>query len=455
MTEPIELIKEAFRGYQLFDVGGYVRDQIMGIESHDRDLATNATPSGMITSCKVFGLNYRYTKNSIAHGTITIEGIEVTTFRRELSWEGHNAVVEWATTIEEDLSRRDYTINSIAKNIYTGELIDPFGGLQDIKNKIIRAVGNPEERLNEDTLRALRAIRFANKFQFEIEPNLEIAIKNTNISNISVERVREEFMKILETRSDNYVLDILYKVIPEFGVLDNLDGGDKHAETVDVHSIWTMRSMMEGSPKPLNAFIALLHDIGKGFTFNDPERQFKGHEDLGAEKIKEIMERFNTFSNDEIDYAYTMVKNHMRWHFFDNKLETPSDKAIRRAIRDLPDKFNKEEMMTDLILLTWADSQANLLNKPEHFSDYTERKGIYKRALEMIREKPEVKIGVGLELNGNDLIEMGFKPSSLFNIILIDVLNKVIGEDENMKLENNKEELKKYVMEKYDNNKRR
>jgi len=461
MKELSNNIREAFWGYELFYVGGYVRDRVMEdiigkeIISKDVDFATNATPSGLITLCKSWGLNYRYTKNSIAHGTITIEGYEFTTYRKDVSCDGHNAIVEWAETIEEDLSRRDITINAMAFNFWTGELVDPFNGVNDIKNKIIRAVGNPDERLKEDTLRALRAVRFANKFGFEIEDELLIAIKNTDISNISVERIREEFMKILETRSDNYILSILYKVIPEFGVLDKLDGGDKHAETVNVHSIWTMRSMMEASDKPLNALIALLHDIGKGFTFDDPDRKFKGHEDIGAEKIKRIMERFNTFSNDEIDYAYVMVKNHMRWHFFDKKFESPTDKTLRKAIRDLPDKFDKQEMMTDLIILTWADCQANLLNKPESLEDYVERKGIYKRALEMIDEKPEVKIGSGLELNGNDLIEMGFKPSPLFNTILTDVLNKVIGEDESMKLDNNKEMLKKYVIKNYVNKERR
>ena len=140
----------------------------------------------------------------------------------------------------------------------------------------------------------------------------------------------------------------------------------------------------------------------------------------------------------------------MRWHFYDEIGKEPTDRAIRRAIRDLPDKFNKQELITDLILITWADASANLLNKPESLEDFVERKGIYKRALEMIREKPEVKIGAGLELNGNDLIEMGFKPSPLFNTILTDVLNKVIGEDDSMKLENNKEVLKKYVSDNYE-----
>jgi tRNA nucleotidyltransferase (CCA-adding enzyme) len=446
MTEVIDKIKEAFFGYQLFDVGGFVRDPFMGKVSHDRDVATNATPSGMITSCKLFGLNYRYTKNSIAHGTITIEGIEVTTFRKDVSCDGRNATVEWATTIEEDLSRRDFTINAMAQNVYTGEIVDPFGGMQDIKNKIIRAVGNPIDRLAEDTLRALRAIRFANRFGFTIDPKLLDAIMHTDISNLSVERVREEFMKILETKGTYRLNFVVYKIIPELKILSGLDGGKKHAETVDVHSFQAMKHTMKVSDNPLKIFVALLHDIGKGFTI-DAERMFKGHEDVGAEKIKEIMERMK-FSNDDVEYAQVMVKNHMRWHFYDDG-NAPTDRAIKRAIRDLPDKFDKETMVTDLIQLTWADCQANHLNKPEGFEKYVIRKDIYWRALEMIREKPEVKIGSGLELNGKDLIEMGFKPSPLFNTILTDILNKVIGEDESMKLENNKKILKKYVMDNY------
>lgn len=449
MTDKINQILEAFWGYDIYLVGGYVRDTKMGKVSHDIDIATNATPAGMITVCKLNGLNYRYTSNSIRHGTITIEGYEFTTFRKDISSDGRNTTVEWAYFIEDDLARRDITINAMAINIWSGELVDPFGGMENIKNKIIRAVGNPWERLKEDTLRALRVVRFANRFGFTIEKELLHAIEETSIDNLSVERIREEFMKILETRSYNYIHTILFKVIPEFSKLVNLDGGKNHAETVDVHSILTMGRVMSVSNKPLMAFVGLVHDIGKVETYNDPERQFKGHEDVGAEKIKIIMERFNTFSNDEIDYVSTMIKNHMRWHFFDGKFEVPTDRAIRRAIRDLPDKFNIEEMVTDLITLTWADCQANLLNSPETLEDYMNRKGIYKRAMEMIREKPEVKIGVDLALNGNDLIEMGYKPSQLFNTILTDVHRKVIGEDDTLKLENDKEILKNYVSKNY------
>jgi tRNA nucleotidyltransferase (CCA-adding enzyme) len=460
MTELSNDILEAFWGYDLYYVGGCVRDRVMErmgynyIVSKDVDFATNATPIGMITLCKSHGLNFRYTKNSIAHGTITIEGFEFTTFRKDVSCDGRNATVEFANFIEDDLSRRDITINAMAIDVWTGKLVDPFGGAQDIKDKVIRAVGNPDERLSEDTLRAIRAIRFANKFGFEIEDNLLFAIKSTDISNISVERIREEFMKILETRNSKYIEHIVYKVIPELKVLIGLDGGSRHRETVDIHSLNAMKYMMEFSDKPLNSFAALIHDIGKGYTYNNPERMFKEHEDIGANKGKEIMKRMNTFSTDEIDYVYVMIKNHMRWHFYsgsEDKIIT--DRAIRRAIREFPEKFDKQELVNDLIILTYVDYRSNNANTPfkvMDLSEYTERKGIFRKALKIVQEKPEVKIGDGLELDGNDLIEMGFKPSPLFNVILTDVFNKVIGEDESKKLENNKKILKKYVSDKYE-----
>jgi tRNA nucleotidyltransferase (CCA-adding enzyme) len=441
-------IIEAFWGYDLFYVGGWVRDRVIEnienreIFSKDVDFATNATPTAMITLCKSIGLNFRYTNNSIAHGTITIEGFEFTTFRKDVSTDGRNATVEFAETIEEDLSRRDFTINAMAINVFSNELIDPFNGITDIRNKIIRAVGNPDDRLKEDTLRSLRAIRFANRLGYEIEYNLGMSIILTPIDNLSVERVRDEFMKILETRKSNYINSILHKVIPEFKVLIGLDGGYRHSETVDEHSIYIMESIMKVSDKPLLSFIGLLHDIGKGHT-SDADKMFENHEDIGADKIKEIMERMK-FSNIEIEYAYMIVKNHMRWHFYIGGYSGITNKAIRRAIRDLPDKFDKEGMITDLCIITWSDSQANLLNKKESLEDYTERRGIYSRALEIVRNKPIIKVS-GLEINGNDLIEMGFKPSPTFNIILKDVEEKIFNEE----IENTKEVLKNYVKDRY------
>lgn len=438
------MFSELFKGHQLYFVGGAVRDSIMGISSNDIDLATDMTPQEMISKCAENNIKHWFTENSINHGTITIEGIEVTTFREDVSCDGRNAVTKWAKTIEEDLSRRDFTLNSIAKDFFSNKIVDPFNGIRDINNKVIRAVGNPEDRIREDTLRALRAIRFANKFGFEIEYNLFHAITKTDISNLSVERIREEFMKILETRNSKYFGSILLKVIPEFEVLNYLDGGDKHNETVDQHSIMTMQHIIKVSDNPLLIFAGLLHDIGKFYTKDDPERMFKGHEDIGAEKVREIMFRMK-FSNEDIEYVTTLIKNHMRWHFLDNNFASPSDKTIRRAIRDIPDSFNKEQIISDLMVLTCADCQANLLNKPKIFDVYTERRGIYKRAIEILHKQPEVKIGSGLNLSGNDLIEMEFKPSPIFNTILKDVENKVFEKE----LDNENETLINYVKEKY------
>lgn len=438
------MFSELFKGHQLFYVGGAVRDSIMRISSNDIDLATDMTPKEMISKCTENNIKHWFTENSLNHGTVTIEGIEVTTFRKDVSCDGRNAVTKWAKTIFEDLSRRDITINAISRDFFSNEIVDPFNGIQDINNKVIRAVGNPEDRLREDTLRALRAIRFANRFGFEIEHNLFHAITKTDISNLSVERIREEFTKILETRNSKYFGSILLKVIPEFEVLNYLDGGDKHNETVDQHSIMTMQHIMKVSDNPLLIFAGLLHDIGKFYTKDDPERQFKSHEDIGAEKVKEIMIRMK-FANEDVDYVTTLIKNHMRWHFLDNNFASPSDKTIRRAIRDIPDSFKKEQIISDLIILSWADCQSNLLNKPEIFEEYTQRRGIYKRALEILHKQPEVKVGSGLNLNGNDLIEMGFVPSPIFNTILKDVENRVFEQE----LNNEKETLINYVEEKY------
>lgn len=443
MAENINKIIDIFKGKDLFYVGGVVRDRIMGIESNDIDLATNVYPEDIISLCKINDVKYRYTENSIRHGTITIEDIEVTTFRKDVSTDGRNCSVEYAKTIEEDISRRDFTINAIAVNVFTGELIDPFNGLKDIKNNIVRSVGNPEDRLKEDTLRSLRAIRFANRFGFTIEDNLLDNIRYIDISNLSIERIRDEFMKILETRNDNYISLILHKIIPEFNVLNNLDGGDKHNETVDVHSLITMKNMMKVSYNPRSIFAALLHDIGKGFTFNNLIRKFKDHEKVGAENVKEIMDRMK-FSNDDINYVHALVNNHMRWHFDTGSYKDTTSKTIRRAIKDLPDNIDIEEMITDLCLLSWADNQANLAKtvyRTETFEEYTKRKRIYDRAIKFVQQEPIIRVGSGLELNGHDLIEMGFIPGTIFNIILKDTEEKIFNEE----IKNNKEDLKNYV----------
>ena len=189
-------------GYTAYMVGGFVRDYVMSLEFHDIDIATSAKPEQIVELGTKVGYKVWYSANGINHGTIayTIEGdtFEITSYRKDVSCDGRNAIIEYASTIEEDLSRRDFTMNALAMDI-NGNIIDPFNGQLDIQNKIVRFVGNPVDRINEDNLRIMRAIRFASRFGFKIEEKSWGAIveNKDKVKNLSVERVWDEFKKIL------------------------------------------------------------------------------------------------------------------------------------------------------------------------------------------------------------------------------------------------------------------
>ena len=226
-------------GYQAYLVGGAVRDIILGKEASDYDVATDASPQEVMRIFKFV------VPTGIEHGTVTVHfmknEIEVTTFRTESSYSDgrHPDSVNYAATIEEDLSRRDFTLNAIAVNLADGIIKDPYDGIKDIKNKIIRTVGNEQERFLEDGLRPVRAIRFSSKLGFKIEEKTFLAISQNNIlqktASISKERFRDEFMKILATDKPSYGLKLLEETkilslfIPEFipcrGCIQNDDRG--------------------------------------------------------------------------------------------------------------------------------------------------------------------------------------------------------------------------------------
>ena len=237
---PEELVKIGgiFRknGFKAYLVGGAVRDMILGKKGHDYDLATNATPK------QVMGIFKKVIPTGIAHGTVTIHifgmQIETTTFRTEADYTDgrHPDSIKFATTIEEDLSRRDFTMNAIAADLESGELTDPFDGQKDIRNKIIRTVGEPQERFAEDGLRPVRAVRFSGQLGFSIEEKTLAALSEPEVlkktASISVERFRDEFCKMLlcERPSDSLKLlektGILNIFIPEFAICRNCSQKD-------------------------------------------------------------------------------------------------------------------------------------------------------------------------------------------------------------------------------------
>ena len=261
-------------GFKAYLVGGAVRDIFLNKPCSDWDVATNAKPEDVMKMFKFV------VPTGIAHGTVTVhfmkQEIEVTTFRTESDYSDgrHPDKIEYAATIEEDLSRRDFTMNAIAVDLKDGSIVDPFGGRKDIKKKIIKTVGIAHERFMEDGLRPVRALRFASQLNFSIEKKTYLEIFKEDIQkkslSISIERFRDEFMKMMKSQYPSVGLKLMEETgilnlfIPEFTICRGCVQSDKrgyHEFDVLDHLFYAC----DGAPKekPLIRLAALLHDIGK------------------------------------------------------------------------------------------------------------------------------------------------------------------------------------------------
>jgi len=318
------LLKELTRkfnekGFNLYLVGGFVRDTIMGRETHDIDMTTDALPQDTKEILEELGSIYTVGKE---FGTIGLnldgQTIEVTTFRKEVyPTESRKPIVEWGTSLVDDLARRDFTINSIARNELTGEIIDPFGGIEDIRKKVVRVVGS-NDRFNEDPLRMLRAIRLACELNFKLHINIS---HPERIKIVSKERVRDELVKILLSRKPTFGIRKLCKIglmqyiIPEFVELKNVAQGKNHIKDAFEHSLLVLYkgSHIDHNERNLAFRLAcLLHDIGKSDTkiIDDDGVHFYGHHSVGARKVRKILCRLHFDSNIVEDVAM-LVKYHM------------------------------------------------------------------------------------------------------------------------------------------------
>lgn len=348
-------------GFKAYLVGGAVRDMFMNKPASDWDVATDATPEQVIAAFK------KVIPTGIAHGTVTVhfmgEEIEVTTFRIEQGYSDgrHPDKVSFASDIEEDLSRRDFTMNAIAVSLKDGSIVDPFNGKSDIKNKIIRSVGNPLERFNEDGLRPIRAIRFASQLGFEIESETLKAISNENIlqktSTVSIERFRDELIKLLKSPKPSVGLKLLENTnimklfLPELLEGRNCIQNDirgYHVFDVLDHNFYSC----DGAPaNKINVRLAaLLHDIGKPaskvvrITDNGEIYNFFNHEKYSESIARKLLVKLR-FSNNEINNVCHLIANHM-FHYE----ESWSDAAVRRFVVRI-----KPENIEDLIDLRLAD----------------------------------------------------------------------------------------------------
>ena len=406
LPDEVKNFIKKFGEFQCYAVGGPVRDLILGKTMTDWDFTTSATPEEIqkIFPDSFYNNSYGTVGVKVADGAV----FQVTPFRKEGKYSDsrHPDKIEWAKTIEEDLARRDFTINAIA---FSTSLVDPFNGQKDLENKIIRAVGNPNDRFSEDALRLMRAVRFATQLGFTIEEKTWEAItKNCElITKISNERIRDELIKILSSDfpADGirllYNAGILEHILPELvcGVGVN-QKGTHHLDDVFTHSIKALEACQ--NKNWIVRFATLIHDIGKPVTYveRDGKATFYNHETVGAHIAKEIASRLH-FAKEDREKLYTLV----RWHMF-TVSEFITDTAVRKFIR----RVGKENT-TDMLDLRTADRVGS--GTPPTSWRHEEFK---KRIIEVQKHIPSV---TDLKVNGKDVMEvLGIPPGPKVGLIL-------------------------------------
>ncbi len=359
MDIPTGRIAQVFNqaGFQLFLVGGPVRDRIMGRAAHDFDYATDARPNRTKVlvhragADAVYGVGERFGTVGARFGDAQVE---ITTFRAEsYQLDSRKPDVTFGDSLEADLARRDFTVNAIAQNARTGEIIDPFGGVRDIVARVIRAVGNPDQRFHEDPLRVLRAVRFAIQLEFDIDADTAAAIRRNarRLGAISAERIGAELQLIMMARRPDRAvvtmrdLGLLSFTIPELIPMQSTVQDERH-EHKDVFA-HTMRVLSAVPPIAPLRWAALLHDVGKPATKSTRRGRvrFHGHEEVGSRITGDILQRLR-FDNRLTERVSHAVRLHMRTNAYDRDW---TDGAVRRFIREARDN------LATLIALSRAD----------------------------------------------------------------------------------------------------
>ena len=407
-------------GYNAYIVGGFVRDYILGKESTDIDISTNATPKD------IQGLFNEVKLQSEQYGSVNIIykkcNFEVTTFRMELEYKDNRypSKIVYTDSLLIDLKRRDFTINAMAYNDRAG-IVDEFDGIGDLERKIIRCVGNPMERFSEDALRMLRAIRFAAQLGFTIDEETKLAIKELapTLAKVSKERIAVELVKILvsdhpEEIRTAYELGLTKVFMPEFDVaMETVQNNHHHMYTVGEHSIVAMQNVR---PERMIRLIMLLHDLAKPVVLTTDDSgydHFVGHQQAGADMARGILRRLK-FDNATIDFVYKMIRHHDDRPPMDNKA------LVRRRISQIG-----LENMPMMIEIKRADILGQSKHKFEEKMAYVDE--LEQAYLEVI-EKNQCVNKKDLSVNGKDLIAMGMKPGEEIGVVL-DLLFEIVLND--------------------------
>ena len=406
-------------GYEAYAVGGCVRDSVLGRTPNDWDITTSARPEEMK---RLFA---RTVDTGIKHGTVTVlmsgEGFEVTTYRIDGVYEDarHPKDVTFTSSLEEDLRRRDFTINAMAYNEESG-LVDLFGGMRDIELGVVRCVGDAEERFTEDALRMLRAVRFSAQLGYEIEEETGAAIRRLapNLRYISAERIQAELVKLVTSAHPDdlrtaYETGITAQILPEFDLcMQTAQNNPHHCYSVGEHILHSLPAV---PPDKVLRLGMLFHDIGKPQTRTVDENGIthnKGHAAVGEKMTREILRRLK-FDNDTTDKVTKIVR------FHDQEI-SPTDSGVRRAVNRMG-----EDIFPLLFYVKRADVSAQ--------SDYLREEKLHKIAYieelyQGICQRQECLNLRDLAVSGNDLIALGIPAGRQIGELLKELLELVLEE---------------------------
>ena len=436
LPDYVELCMDALEnaGFQAWAVGGCVRDSLLGLAPSDYDLCTNALPEQTEAVFSAYPLALSGKK----HGTVGVildhKMVEITTFRTEGEYldNRHPEWVEFVPDIEEDLARRDFTVNAMAWSPKRG-FADPFGGREDLKNHILRAVGNPEQRFREDSLRILRGARFAAKYRLTPEAATERAMKELVplMDNLARERVFIELCKLILLADSSDLIrfaPVITQVIPELQPLRGFDQNNRH----HIYDIYTHTAhVAEAVPADLALRLAaLLHDIGKPdcrTVDEEGQAHYHGHAQVSAQMADDCLLRLKAPTQLR-ERAVTLVEKHMVW-FERNK------KVIRRWISRLG-----PELFEELITLQQADSMATGTAGPEEKAHFAE---IHRLLREILEEQSCLTLK-DLAVNGHDLMALGLQGRAvgeMLNRLLSLVLEEELPNEKAALLRRIKEEI--------------
>lgn len=415
-------------GHEAFIIGGAVRDQLLGLDVKDEDVVTSACPYQIVTHLR----NRKVSEVGKAFGVVLVDGVEVATYRKDryAGFDDKAVEISYANSLYEDVCRRDLTINTMAMNPATGEIIDHFNGRADLENRVIRFVGNPVERIKEDPNRILRACRFAAKIGGNLHHETAMALKECSHfvkKYVAPERISKEILAAMKVKNASVFFYLLHQIGCLGDVLPSLEGcfghdhGNHHAEDVFSHQM--MAGDHVSTRFPLVKLATYLHDVGKPASYDPVARTFYEHQKLGADLLTTELPRLR-FSNEDTTRICNLVRHHMLIHF-----EHPTPKSVRRVLR----KLHEDSVdFRDLLRIWDADLLGSLNHAVEHVPNrFSNLLAAYRVISPELHRKDPVHSLAFLKLDGNDVCRIaGIRPSKRVGEILNHLLEVVLDNPE-------------------------